>query len=355
MQTCSLCGKALLGRYWRTALGGKEYVLCEPCRERTSFCNQCGEPIRGEVWRKGKIKLCQRCLAERPRCLLCGKPVLGRYVQYRSERGLLTVCNGCFRSHPQCAVCGLPFREGGRVGDREVCARCLAEAPRCHACKAPIVDTIYSFESSGHVFCAACKERRPTCDACGEPLGDTYDLLSDGRSLCLSCSATAVTSPREAERLFAETRQRLERLLGMRLEAGLRFRFVDRPTLLARARELPDLRGETKTRGLFIQEGDRREILVMAGLPLQQTAGVMAHELAHAWQAEHCPGETSRLLREGFAEWVTYRVLLARGADKEAANLLRREDLYGRGFKRMLQIEKRSGKAAVFAEICGAP
>jgi len=187
---------------------------------------------------------------------------------------------------------------------------------------------------------------------CGEPLGDAYDQLSDGRAICLACGATAVMDTAEAEALFDAVVKILDHLLKMKFPARPAFKFVDLPTLLAQIEDDPSLRGEERTLGLFMRKGRKTSVWVVAGLPRRRTVAVMAHELAHAWQNANCAGESSKLLSEGFAEWVAYKVLEAMRADKEMGQMLRREDLYGRGFKNMLAIEQKSGIAGVMRRAC---
>jgi hypothetical protein len=79
----------------------------------------------------------------------------------------------------------------------------------------------------------------------------------------------------------------------------------------------------------------------------------MAHELAHAWQIEAAPNVNDHLLREGFAEWVSHRVLVAAGYQQAAARATRRDDIYGRGLRHFLGVERRHGQGAVLARARG--
>ncbi|MBI2267188.1 MAG: protein DA1 [Armatimonadetes bacterium] len=99
-----------------------------------------------------------------------------------------------------------------------------------------------------------------------------------------------------------------------------------------------EYRGRTKTLS---------EIYVVTGLPESTTMAVVAHELAHAWQADNRRGGTSTELHEGFAEWAAYKVMESLGETGEVQRMLRRTDLYGRGLRRMLAIERSYGTQAV--------
>ena len=85
----------------------------------------------------------------------------------------------------------------------------------------------------------------------------------------------------------------------------------------------------------------------MAGLPRLLLLQVAAHELAHAWQMESAPLLRDPVLREGFAEWVAYRVLIALGEGEAAERMLAREDTYGQGVRRLLEIERQVGVRGV--------
>ena len=62
---------------------------------------------------------------------------------------------------------------------------------------------------------------------------------------------------------------------------------------------------------------------------------------------ESAPLLRDPLLREGFAEWVAYRVLLAVGEGEAAERIVARDDLYGQGARLLLDIERQSGPQGV--------
>jgi len=57
---------------------------------------------------------------------------------------------------------------------------------------------------------------------------------------------------------------------------------------------------------------------------------------------------------EGFAEWVSYKVLDHVKYTHKREGMLKRDDIYGRGLRRMLDIEKKGGQQAVFDYITTA-
>jgi hypothetical protein len=103
--------------------------------------------------------------------------------------------------------------------------------------------------------------------------------------------------------------------------------------------------------GLFLRKGRRRVMAVLSGLPRVLFIQTVAHEWAHAWQGENCPLLEDPLLREGFAEWVAYRTLLALGATDQAARMLQQNGPYGEGLRRILHLEKQVGPAGIL-QLC---
>jgi hypothetical protein len=103
-----------------------------------------------------------------------------------------------------------------------------------------------------------------------------------------------------------------------------------------------------KLGGIFTREPDgATRIQLVSPLTEPRARAVLAHELAHAWQAEHCPEQQGIRIREGFAEWVAWSAL--EGIDPcsaERSKIEGRSDEYGRGFRIFRAMEEREGRAA---------
>jgi hypothetical protein len=99
--------------------------------------------------------------------------------------------------------------------------------------------------------------------------------------------------------------------------------------------------------GLFVHARQGSAVYVEVGLPRPLLLGTLAHELAHAWQSEASGPGSDQLLREGFAEWVAHQVLVDAGLREVAVRATRRDDLYGRGLRHYLTLERTKGRAAV--------
>lgn len=240
----------------------------------------------------------------------------------------------------------------GRTTTWSLCEECYAGKLRCAACDLQVGTQAFMLEGETRVYCRNCFEEKPRCDTCGAPVGTHYWSRTDGRKLCDNCQATVVSDRKHAEALYDGVRAGLMRLLGITLQKSCGLQLVSRNQLLGLIAKssLYTLDAESKDRcfGLFIREGKHRAIFVEYALPQIVLMEVMAHEYAHAWQNENCPGELTPEVQEGFAEWVTYKLLQSWGATKRTERMLRRDDIYGRGLKKMLQWEEEGGIAAVF-------
>ena len=201
------------------------------------------------------------------------------------------------------------------------------------------------------VVCRRCQQAALRCDVCGLPLGANHVRLPDGRHTCARCHQTAVYDPAQASVLFERVAHAVTGQLGLRLNVGTDFALVDSQHLHRLAEEAsPAVRDNVdRVVGLFIRQGHKRVMYVLSGLPQILLTQTIAHEWAHAWQGENCPLLESPQVREGFAEWVAYKMLQAMGAVKKLALLERQDGFYGAGLRQMLELERRDGVSGVIA------
>ncbi len=183
------------------------------------------------------------------------------------------------------------------------------------------------------------------------PVAAKHIRLPDGRRTCAHCHQTAIYDPAHAQKLGQYAARVVSDQLGLSLNVGAGFTLVDNQHLQRLAAEIsPDLQnGRNKIVGLFVHKGRRRVMYVLLGLPQILFIQTVAHEWAHAWQAENCPLLRDSLVREGFAEWAAYKTLQTMGATKKMALLEQQNGLYGEGLRRMLQLEQRNGVSGVLA------
>lgn len=285
-------------------------------------------------------------------CHICGKPLVWGHMEYSSG---LVVCPECERNAPRCTHCRQPARAVTTIDQDRLCERCLAGLSRCAACGKPITGSTYRVGDSPNPYCSTCAEQRPACDICGAPLGADGHQLPGGQVRCGECARTLVLDTRIIEALYRMVIQQASAILGSTATQVPALQIVE-PADLAVVRSkhgnlLPPLGGAKQhILGFFEQRGQARTIYIERGLPRATFIGTLAHEYAHAWQVDHAPPQQDLLLREGFAEWLAYRVLIAQGNTREAARATRREDEYGRGLRHFIALEQQAGRQRVLSE-----
>lgn len=182
------------------------------------------------------------------------------------------------------------------------------------------------------------------CSVCGRSGDAPYGMtLPDGRGICQVCAATAVTDPEVAGGVFQNVVRMVEGIL--RLEVA----HTDSVRLI-HADEMSRLTGKGSrsrewTAGLFTKHDKTHAVYLLSGLPFKMAYGVLSHEYAHAWQALNARANLTDEEREGFAEWVAYKVLAFHNYTEEAEHLKAKPAPYGTGLARMLAIEAGSTDA----------
>jgi hypothetical protein len=202
---------------------------------------------------------------------------------------------------------------------------------------------------------------RPRCDLCRAPVADGAKPLADGQYRCALCLSEIVLDEATVRKVYNEAVAQLGQTLGQELRQKPYLQIVTR-------RRMGDIRRRYEHRtmdpagaanhhvlGYFVRERNVNTIYVETCLPRALLLGTLAHELAHAWQTEQSLHLKDALVREGFAEWVAYRVLVARGLSSLAERATRRDDVYGRGLRHFLNIENRLGFASVLKRASGQP
>ena len=275
-------------------------------------------------------------------CALCGRPLNERARRLRHPAwpaGVrLSVCEVCLAGKPRCPICHLPGNAAG------ACPTCREVGPMCRGCGRPPSRQFVTIGQNGP-YCQECAAG-PRCRSCGLPVG--RQAAAAGRDTCADCAATAVAGAEEAGRVFRAAEAVIREQLGLSLNVPTGLTLVSPEELaavLAEMGEDPHSGGETL--GVYTRRGRRRGIYAVSGLPRLLLLQVAAHEFAHAWQMENAPLLRDPLLREGFAEWVAYRVLQALGEGEAAERIIARDDAYGQGARRLLDIERQVGPRGV--------
>jgi hypothetical protein len=221
----------------------------------------------------------------------------------------------------------------------------------------PITSTWYTFEEllptgAPRKFCSRCVQGRPRCDLCRAPVADGAQPLADGQYRCALCLSEIVLEVADVLTFYHEAVDQMAQVLRGQLRETPRLEIVSRRTMGEIRRRYEHRSSEPAAAshhvlGYFVQAHGESSIYAEACLPRGLLLGTLAHELAHAWQTEQGLHLKDALVREGFAEWVAYRVLTARGLSPLAERATRRDDIYGRGLRHLLNIENRFGFAGV--------
>jgi hypothetical protein len=234
------------------------------------------------------------------------------------------------------------------------CPYCGAQLSRCRACGQRITRHYVEVNGAGP-FCETCYQSRPACVACGAPIAGGGRALPDGRRICAGCAQTAVHNEAAARVLFDQVQAILRRELGLALNVPTPVYLADREQLkmvTRRVGQQVEPLTLDRTLGVYLRQGRRRGIYALVGLPQTLLNQVLAHEWAHAWQAEHNPIGGDLLVWEGFAEWVAYRTMGGLGQAEAQRQMRARDDVYGDGLRRMLEVEKASGIESVLEIGC---
>lgn len=214
--------------------------------------------------------------------------------------------------------------------------------------------------------CLQCADSHPSCFLCAAPadLASGGGILADGRPICGADRKSAVFSAAEASRIFADASREVQETLGASLALKIpvkEVKLVDVPGLIAVSKgqyqeaTLQSGRVLGLTTLVLKSKGQRRwtepaTVHLLCGVPAERMKTVAAHEYAHVWHAENHPrySATTAEMKEGFAEWVAYKVAQHAQRQQQMAVIdFPSDGMYYQGLRRYLEIERREGVAGV--------
>jgi hypothetical protein len=173
------------------------------------------------------------------------------------------------------------------------------------------------------------------------------DEIPSALPIATTVPTVPATSDPTLAALADDVRATMAAGLAMSIRHPVRVRYADPEEMVVRVASGNLVTMEQNAIGKFRRTGDTFEVFVLAGTSPREAARILAHELGHVYYEENFRAFKSRLHREGFAEWVAYRVLGERHALAERLAMRSRADVYGQGLRLMLQAEKTGGTAAV--------
>lgn len=272
------------------------------------------------------------------------------------------------QSAMQCVVCRRLVQEGYEVASKFYCKEHVDAAfPQCANCRTAIKGNYVALTHREIPICMTCREGFAHCFLCSMPSDPARggNSLKDGRPLCAAHRKDGVVDPAQARAIFAEARRQLETVFGASIRVKTPIKSV----------ELVDLAGlrraagggshhsgmaEGKVLGIttlsIVTQGSKQwlepaTVHLLNYVPVDRMLSVAAHEYAHVWQAENHRdySSTNSLMREGFAEWVAYK-LAQHYRREEQMKLIQNPagGIYYQGLQKYLAMEKKSGVQGVF-------
>lgn len=274
----------------------------------------------------------------------------------------------------RCVVCKQKVQRGFTVEGSFYCPEHLDTIlPHCSNCGVGIRGQYRLAGPKEVPVCKDCQRDYPQCFLCNVPVNTSKGgiVLKDGRELCAEHNQSAVRSEGTARRIFSQAVREIVSTLGTIMR-------LDKPLESVRLVNLDQLK-QINDHGLHSSALSSGKVLGLTTLKIRTVNGesstlpatvhllnyvdqermltVSAHEYAHAWQAENHQNykETNQVLREGFAEWVAYKVAERYGRSEQLKILTNsRGGVYYKGLMKFLALERKVGVEGVLEYATGA-
>lgn len=329
---CDACGES-----FTEGVRIGEYHLHKSCYNRAPKCISCSGAVLERAVKEGNGVLHDHCHRDAVRCAVCKKGIhQGRYIQSYGDN----FHSSCYKNASKCKLCKSPLIDG--QGSYHI--GCHANADKCYICTEPLVGTYYT-DLYDRMICR--KHPGPRCDICQTP--EVAWTLDDGRHLCKRCDKTAVFPQDDVVKLTRKVRDVLE-AMGFVIEHDIFVELVDQVAM-------NEIRGKGSQQvGRFKREiKDGKEtwtISVLYGLPKSYFNAVIAHELAHAWQTEHCIPNQHEQVTEGVAELIAYLYLQETGQDFWTKTITEKDvEPYASGFRKAKRLYHQLGQERFFQSV----
>lgn len=341
-EQCCICRKDITGKFFIYKLHDGDCPVCLDCKENLGACVRCGLPVPGTSKSQTDI-LCSSCRLSAEKCQVCGDVIIGMYYTNEANR---IFCSKCFESAARCEICDTILLPGewSYSDNQKICHHCLKTTPRCVGCNQLIKGQYSVYSGFEGVCCDRCQNETPACLSCLRPCGPSPVKLDNGQVICRDCSKTAILDRSNFHSIIVEVSKDIERNLLMTVVSDIEFKLADRFDTSREAEGYREL-------GQFIRTGNDFSIEILKGLSRPICLETVAHELAHAWQYENHPHLKDQELVEGFAQWVAGKVLEHKGYSDLIVRLHLRDDVYGRGYRRLKEWERLYGISGVFQQL----
>jgi hypothetical protein len=257
------------------------------------------------------------------RCQYCGQPIWGSYIISEGK----TYHDVCFHEHV---------------------------VPRCAYCQKSLLG-YHLIDTWGNKYCEEHDKQYPHCDFCNRliPLQQqTYGWDDYGSTRCPICRATAIETVEQAQPPFQQCKQWLAQQ-GFRFnQLPLRLELRERAVLTrllhgAVNHPLGVTLSSQQIQGGYVLENRIEGVAVLQGMPATLFAGVVLHELGHAWLTVHGIDRLPAWATEGFCQLLSHRYytgLNTPEARYHAHNLEQsRDPIYGDGFRSVRALAEKIG------------
>ncbi len=359
---CYICGKTIRGNGLH--FDGLDIDICSKCSSKIKYCKICERPLK-----EPDHDICEECIKRLKYCKVCNKPITGLYYELKGNyycescgircdncgkkikrffnNGEKIYCNDCYTKlfGTKCYKCGKNLNRYFKVNNKPYCVDCYKEhyGKVCAGCGKKL--TSY-FTIGDKVYCKKCADKQK-CISCGLPIGENSIEISENMHSCKSCYSDAILTYESLKKLYEETVNVIKKLFNITIPN------IDELILS----DIKGIRAKRKwasrnTKGFFLRIGNKNSIYVMKGLSKPTAISVLAHEIAHFWQYENNIVSDKKDFIEGFAEWISFKVLEHYNLSKqiESAEKNKYRD-YSRGLLLFKKLEKEIGMVGIFSYV----
>lgn len=351
---CAGCNKVIQGSYLN-ALGKTWHKECFRCKS-------CGKTINGGFLSKNNHPYHKSCYQAKfsPKCHGCKKAIQGNYLTALGKKW-----------HPEhfvCQACGksLQGKKFFVKNDQPYCEKDYHRkfSQSCSVCSKPITQQ-YIQNYWGDIYCAEHEKKIPHCFSCGRVVSKKLTggciRYPDGHRICKLCHPTVISESTKGQPILEKV-QRSLKTMGLEVKANkIPLRLVSLATLKKRSRNSntnqPTGLIETEVERIASRETKRKilGILAVKGVPEEQLAMILAHELGHGFLFSNRYPTLSPVVEEGFAELCAYLWLSKQKNAKAKYRIKMMQEnpnsIYGKGFRIAHQAWKKHSLAKILATI----
>lgn len=214
----------------------------------------------------------------------------------------------------------------------------VAAQQRCNFCGSQASVKMVKVGTETMPLCQECRTKPEFCSFCQKE--SATELLRDGRWVGRNCKSSRVFTQAQLDKAYADAMKFLKAdATGIWVANAPPAQIADKDEIQTKFTES----GLSISVSGFYQPYNPEAIYILSGQTPDKCAATIVHEYTHSWQSRNCPSQ-DRALKEGFASWMEYRYLMARGRTSQANALTRKSNPdYGASLQQLLKMEKKVG------------